>query len=263
MRAGFVQFAPVWGEKDENLAAIEELLAGVQADLVVLPELCTTGYQLTREEALFLAEPFPGGATCDALVRLARTLGAYLVAGVAEKDGGCVFNASVLVGPEGHLATYRKAHLFAHEKAAFDRADTPFTVHEVRGVRVGMMICFDWAFPEAARSLALAGADLIAHPSNLVLPFCQRAMPVRCLENGVFAVTANRVGTEERLEGRPALTFTGGSLVAGPRGEVLAQAGTTEPATGFVEVDPAEARDKALTPQNDLLGDRRADLYRR
>ncbi len=263
MRAGFVQFAPVWGEKEENLAAVERLLDGVRADLLVLPELCTTGYQLTREEALFLGEPFPGGPSCEALGRLARRLDCYLVAGVAERDGGRVFNASVLVGPEGHLATYRKAHLFADEAKAFDRSDTPFSVHPVRGARVGMMICFDWAFPEAARSLALAGADLIAHPSNLVLPFCQRAMPVRCLENGVFALTANRIGSEDRLPGRPALTFTGGSLVAGPRGEVLALAGVDTPAVTVAELDPERARDKRITPLNDLLGDRRADLYRR
>ncbi|HEY3451176.1 MAG TPA: nitrilase-related carbon-nitrogen hydrolase [Myxococcales bacterium] len=263
MRAGFLQFSPVWGEKDENLANIELSLSGLTSDLVVLPELCTTGYQLTREEALFLGEPFPGGPTCDALVRIARKLDSFLVAGVAERDGARVFNSAVLVGPEGHVATYRKAHLFAHETLAFDRADSPFAVHEVRGARVGMMICFDWAFPEVARSLALAGADLIAHPSNLVLPFCQRAMPVRCLENGVFAVTANRVGTEDRLAGRPSLSFTGGSLIAGPRGEILAQAGVSDAAFTFLELDPARARDKRITPLNDLLADRRCDLYRR
>lgn len=263
MRVGYLQFAPVWGEKDENLASIEQLLAGACADVLVLPELCTTGYQLTREEALFLAEPFPGGMSCDALARIARMLDAFLVAGVAERDRDRVFNSAVLVGPQGHLATYRKAHLFAHETLAFDRADTPFAVHAVRGVNVGMMICFDWAFPEAARSLALAGADLIAHPSNLVLPFCQRAMPVRCLENGVYSVTANRIGAEDRLAGHPPLAFTGGSLVAGPRGEVLSQAGTDAPALAIVEIDPAKARDKKITALNDLLADRRPDLYRR
>lgn len=260
MRAGFLQFAPVWGRKEANLARIEALLASAEAGLVVLPELCTTGYSLTRGEARAFAEPFPGGPTCAALERIARRRGLALVAGVAERDGERVHNAAVLVGPGGHLATYRKVHLFSHEKEAFDPGDSGFAVHEVAGVRVGMMICFDWAFPEAARTLALAGAELVAHPSNLVLPFCQRAMPVRCLENGVFAVTANRCGTEERL-GRN-LRFTGGSVACGPRGEVLAEAPADGDLLSVVEVDPARARDKRITPLDDLFADRRPSLYR-
>jgi predicted amidohydrolase len=122
------------------------------------------------------------------------------------------------------------------------------------------MICFDWIFPEAARSLALQGADLIAHPSNLVLPYCHAAMATRALENGVFVATANRVGTEDRA-GR-SLTFTGGSRVIDPRGRVLAAAGTASEETIVVELDPAAARDKTITAHNDRLGDRRPELYR-
>ena len=104
----------------------------------------------------------------------------------------------MLLGPRGLLQTYRKVHLFNQEKRWFDPGDLPFQVERVRGVRVGMMICFDWVFPEASRALALQGADLVAHPSNLVLDYCQRVMPARCIENGVFAVTANRFGEDRR-----------------------------------------------------------------
>jgi predicted amidohydrolase len=261
MRVGVLQFEPVLGEVEHNLTHIERALTGVALDLVVLPELCTTGYQLGSDEARALAEPFPGGASAERLARVARREDLFLVAGVAESATGKPFNSAVLVGPEGHVATYRKAHLFSDELDRFAPGDTGFFVTSVRGVRVGMMICFDWVFPESARCLALLGADLLAHPANLVLPYCQGAMPTRCLENGVFALTANRVGREAHLPGKPELAFTGGSQIVNPRGQVLAAA----PATGDVllraEIDPAAARDKRLTPRNDLLADRRPELY--
>jgi 5-aminopentanamidase len=262
MRVGVLQFEPVLGEVDHNLEHIERLLTGVDLDLVVLPELCTTGYQLTSEEARDLAEPFPGGASAERLSRLAAREDLLLVAGVIERaSAGRPFNSAVLVGPDGHLATYRKTHLFSDELDLFSPGDTGFFVTSARGVRIGMMICFDWVFPESARCLALLGADLLAHPANLVLPYCQRMMPARCLENGVFALTANRVGREAHVPGKPPLTFTGGSVVVSPRGELLA----TAPEVGEVllrfRIDPEAARNKWLTKRNHLLDDRRPDLY--
>lgn len=261
MRAGFLQFTPAWGDKEANLGRLRALLSQARADLIVLPELCTTGYQLARHEAERLAEPFPGGATCQTLEAIAREQDLFLVAGVAERAGDLLFNSAVLVGPRGHVATYRKTHLFGREPEAFAPGDTGFRVHEVRGVRVGLMVCFDWAFPEAARTLALAGAQVLAHPSNLVLPYCQQAMPVRCLENGVFAITANRGGTEHRPPAEP-LCFSGRSLVAGPRGELLASAADDRDCLTLIDLDTDRAFDKRLTPFNDLLGDRRPALYR-
>jgi predicted amidohydrolase len=123
-----------------------------------------------------------------------------------------------------------------------------------------MMICFDWAFPEVARTLALEGADLIAHPSNLVLDLCQRAMFARCVENRVFAVTANRHGEERRPEGR--LRFTGRSQVVGPDGSLLRRAPTRRDELFLGEIDPKRARDKKITPGNDVLRDRRPGFYR-
>jgi len=261
MKVGFAQLEPVWGDKEANLSRIAAAVRGTGADLLVLPELCTTGYQLTREDAERLAEPFPGGPTADALAQLARAENVHLVVGVAERDGSRVFNSAVLMGPEGHLATYRKTHLFADEWDAFLPGDSGFTVHEVCGCKVGMMVCFDWLFPEAARTLALKGADLIAHPANLVLPFCQRTMPIRCLENGVFAVTANRVGVERRSPERPELRFTGASLIADPTGAVLCQAAVDGVGVQVVEIDPTRARQKMITPRNHRLLDRRPEHY--
>jgi len=262
MRVGVLQFAPVLGEVERNLEHIERALRGVALDLVVLPELCTTGYQLTSEEASALAEPFPGGASAERLARLTAREDLLLVAGVIERAAaGKPFNSAVLVGPEGHLATYRKTHLFADELDLFAPGDTGFFVTPVRDVRIGMMICFDWVFPESARCLALLGADLIAHPANLVLPYCQRMMPTRCLENGVFALTSNRVGREAHVAGKAELTFTGGSQITDPRGAILATAPETGEALLRAELDPKAARDKWLTARNHLLAARRPELY--
>jgi predicted amidohydrolase len=122
------------------------------------------------------------------------------------------------------------------------------------------MICFDHLFPEAARSLALLGADVIAHPANLVLPgVAQRTMEVRALENGVYAATANRVGSEARDEKE--LRYTGESQVVGPDGDVLVRLSPDRVEAAVVEIDISRARDKAVTSLNDKLADRRPHLY--
>ncbi len=260
MKAGFIQFAPVFGETERNLLTIGLLLDGLEADLIVLPELCATGYLFTsRREAELLGEEIPAGRTVQALSGLAGRRGAHIVAGMIERAGDRLYNAAVLVGPGGYIATYRKLHLFLEETLWFDPGDRGLAVHDIGPCRVGMMICFDWLFPETARVLALAGADILCHPANLVLPFCQDAMVTRCLENRVAAVTANRIGTEAR--GGKELRFTGKSQLIGADGTILRRAGETSAEVGVVEIEVGRSRDKALNPYNDLLGDRRPQWY--
>jgi predicted amidohydrolase len=155
---------------------------------------------------------------------------------------------------------YRKLHLFDREPELFDPGDRPPAVQEWRGLRIGMMICFDWLFPETARLLALAGADLIAHPSNLILDHCQAAMRTRALENGVFAATVNRVGGESRPDGDN-LVFSGRSQLVDPLGETLCAADESSTSVQLAAIDPERARDKRITRGNDRLGDRRAEHY--
>jgi predicted amidohydrolase len=256
-----VQTDPAFGEVERNLDAAEELLGDARADLVVLPELFATGYSFRdRAEALGLAEPFPRGPTVARLLAWSERTGGVVVGGFAERDVDRVFNAAAVVAAGRPLHAYRKIHLFGFERECFDPGDRRFRVVEHDGLRVGTMVCFDWIFPESARSLALAGADVIAHPSNLVLPWCQRAMPIRALENGVYVATANRVGTEHRA-GRPRLRFTGGSLLAAPDGEVLASAGTEGAQRIEAEIDVRRARDKHLPSGNDRVAERRPALY--
>lgn len=261
MRVGYVQFAPDFGEQEKNLNRIAALLAGKEADLWVLPELCTTGYQFTsKRELLDLAEPIPHGPSVKAIQKIAQETGAHFVLGLAERAGETFYNSAILVGPQGLLGHYRKVHLFYREKLWFSPGDRPFPVVEIGGVSVGMLICYDHMFPEAARVLALRGAQILAHPANFVLPgLGQLTMRVRALENRVFVVTANRVGREAREE--PPLLFTGMSQIVSPIGEILASSDQTEEEAVTVEIDPQRAKDKKLTPLNDLFQDRRPEFY--
>ncbi len=258
-RIGYAQFTPTFGDVAGNLDRLEALVAGAAADLLVLPELALSGYQFRDRAELEALAVAPGGTEWERLAALAVARGCVLVAGVAERAGGAVYNATWWWAPDGTHGTYRKVHLFAREKAIFDPGDLGFPVWPIGGLRLGVLICFDWIFPEAARTLALRGADVIAHPSNLVLPHAQRAMPVRCLENRVFAVTANRCGAEARTGEE--LVFTGRSQISGPDGEILASSGATGDEVRVVEVDLARARDKHVTPFDDVLADRRPDQY--
>ena len=259
MKAGFIQFRPVFGRAEQNLKTIERFVSQRRADLLVLPELCTTGYAFaSKSETRNLAEQFDGPSV-TALKRIARENYVSLVAGFAELCKGKGYNSAVLIRPSGKINIYRKTHLFWNEKKWFSPGDTGFNVFKVGNVRVGLMICFDWIFPEAARTLALKGAQIICHPSNLVLPHCPASMPLRALENKVFTITANRTGREQR-DGQD-LKFIGRSVICSPDRSVLAYAGTNDECVKVVEIDPKRANNKRITPVNDLFRDRRPEYY--
>jgi predicted amidohydrolase len=262
MRVGFYQYEPQFGEVAKNLDAVAAALEQAEADLIVLPELFASGYQfVSQDEVMQLAESVPDGPTTRRLVELAKRRRMVIVAGLPERAGLACYNSAVVVGPSGFIGCYRKTHLFFEETLFFKPGDTGFQVWDIGSAKIGVMICFDWYYPEAARTLALKGAEIICHPSNLVLPDCPDSMPVRCLENRVFAITCNRSGIEAR-GGKDPLTFIGNSEVVAPRGAILHRAPRDQEELCIVEIDPADARDKALTAYNDLLRDRRESLYR-
>lgn len=262
MKVAIFQFHPVFGDIEENLKKIERAVQSAEFDLLVLPELCTTGYQFSSyEEVLKLSEAIPNGSTTERLETLTRKKNAFIVAGMPEKDGTFLYNSAVLVGPDGYKGKYRKIHLFDEEKLFFRKGDLGFPVFDIVSAKIGLMICFDWIFPEAARTLALKGADLICQPANLVLPYCQDAMITRAIENRVFTITANRIGTEKR-GGKPALSFTGMSQIVSPKGERLLQFSRTEEKLRIVDIEPSQARDKWITPRNNLFEERRSEFYK-
>ena len=258
MKIGYAQFEPVLGDLEATIGSLDRLMAGAEgADLLVLPELANSGYNFeSHQQAVASAESLDDSPFLRFLQERCRRLDIHLVAGMNEREGDILFNTAVLVGPEGLVGKYRKLHLFVDEKDHFAPGNLGLPVFEVGDCRVGMLICFDWMFPEVWRILALKGADVICHPSNLVIPrLAQPAVPVHALTNRVYVVTANRIGVESNL------TFTGLSTIADPGGRILAQGPQAGEEVEFVTADPALARDKMITGRNHVFNDRRPDEY--
>ena len=265
VRAAVAQIDPKLGEVAHNLelclARIEEAAAeGV--DLVVLPECALPGYVFeSLEEALPFAESIPGPST-EILAAAAARHGIHVVCGMLERDGDRLYNAAPLVGPDGLVGSYRKTHL---PFLGVDRFVTPgdeIAVFDTKIGRIGIEICYDLRFPEVTRILALAGADVVAHPTNF--PLAARIQTeintlARAAENRVFLLTANRVGKERSGE------FCGWSQIVDPYGRRLAEADGVEETLLVADLDLRQARDKDYVIPGEyelyLFGDRRPELY--
>jgi len=266
MKIAYLQFQPELLNPEANIKKVTELTGNIteKIDLLVMPELANSGYLFTSiDEAISASEEIPNGKFCQTLHQIAFAKNMYVVSGICERAGDKLYNSAVLVSPTGIIYTYRKTHLFYEEKLWFQPGDSGLNVYEIEGgfgrVKIGMMICFDWVFPEAARTLALKGAQIIAHPSNLVLSYCQQAMFTRAVENRVFTITANRTGTEKN--GDKELYFTGKSVIVEPKGNYLAEGGIDTKEVKIVEIDPLIALDKNITKMNNIFDDRRSDFY--
>lgn len=260
MKVAVVQTDPRFGEKKKNIDQALDLMRTVSADIYVLPELFASGYNfISIEETRTLAEEFQDGETYTALKQFVVEHHCYVVYGFAEKKGTTLFNSAGMIGFDGREELYRKIHLFDREKLFFQPGDLGFNVYETPFGKIGMMICFDWYFPESTRTLALKGAQLIAHPSNLVLPNCPNSMPTRCLENRIFAATSNRIGIEDR--GGVRLSYIGQSQVTSMKGEILHRAAIDKAEIIVSEIDISLADNKNVTKNNHLFIDRRPQYY--
>jgi len=171
MRLAIVQTSPVFSEVKFNVETVLHLMEQKPADLYVLTELFNTGYNFIDEKEVFTFAETSSGRTFQSIAEFAEQKNCYVAYGFAEKADK-IYNSSVIVGPKGLIGLYRKVHLFYREKLFFSAGNLGFPVFDLPFGKVGMMICFDWIYPEAARTLTLKGAQLIVHPSNLVLPYC-------------------------------------------------------------------------------------------
>ena len=261
-KVGVCQFKPELMQIEKNLKKMELLLEKVSADLIVLPELAASGYLFNSEEEVqSIAEDSKNGPTATLFLKLAKQRNTSYVVGFAERANNGIYTSAMLVNPDSSIHIYRKTHLFYEEKKWFKAGDTGFKVFSAKNdVKVGLMICFDWIFPESARSLALAGAQIIAHSANLVLPWCQQAMLTRSLENGVFSATSNRTGKDRN--GKKELHFTGMSQIVDTKGQIIHRMNKVEESVFVTEIDPMKAEDKDITEYNNLFLDRRTELYR-
>ncbi len=260
MKIAILQFAPEFGRVEKNLNTVAQMTADVKADLFVLPELFATGYIFKDKTELAGFAERPGkGLTGEFLAKLSENKDAAFIAGYPELADEGIYNSALFVTSDGELINYRKIHLFNREKTMFEPGDKPFDVVEYRGAKIGMMICFDWIFPESYRSLAIKGADIICHCSNIVLPYCQKATYAHAVSNRVFIVLSNRTGTEEHAGMK--LTFTGQSIAYSPGGQILCDFDSTEQTVKTIDIDPRAARTKFVTERNHVINDRRPHLY--
>jgi 5-aminopentanamidase len=267
IRVAGVQMEPKLGAVAQNLDVVLERLA-VAADngarLIVFPECALTGYAFqSREEALPCAEAFEGPA-CARVAAACRARNVWAIYGFLELDGSRLFNACALVGPEGPSACYRKIHLpFMGVDRFVDPGDRPFAVHEAAGIKVGIHICYDGAFPESARVLTLLGAELLVLPTNWPIHTecaAEHMIATRAMENVVFAMAVNRVGEERGAH------FIGRSSVAATNGKILAFASHNAEEILYADIEPALARQKRLIripgeQEVDRIADRRPEFY--
>ena len=259
MKVVIIQNHPVFGQKEENIKNLFSMIDQKIADIYIMPELAYTGYQFTsKSEATELSDAVDSDII-EMFTKKAAEKDAALIFGFAEKSDEGVYNSSMMITPEGKKYVYRKTHLFYKERKLFLPGDTGFFVVDYRDAKIGMAICFDWFFSESFRTLALKGADIIAHCSNLVMPYCQQVDYARAIENRVFIFTVNRIGSENR-DGEE-LTFTGESVAVSPKGEYLLRADKEKEEVISVDIDPETARSKFLNPYNHVIDDRRGNYY--
>jgi N-carbamoylputrescine amidase len=270
MRIAVGQFEPRIGEKRENVAQTLELIdeaAERGAELVVLPELCNSGYMFaSQEEAESLAEPLPDGPTVTTWLERCAIRGIVLVAGIAECDGDVLYNSAVVLGPSGHIGTFRKLHLWNEENRWFAKGDRGVPVFDTPVGRIATIVCYDGWFPECYRLAALGGADLVCIPTNWVpIPGQAEGQPAMATilcqaaahSNSIVVAAADRIGIER---GQP---FIGQSVIVSHTGWPLSGPASVDRAELLVaDVDLDEARSaRQWNSFNDPLRDRRPDAY--
>jgi len=261
MKVGFYQFIPEFGNIRKNVATMVEAARKADADLVVFPELATSGYFFQNQQEVADTSDAVQGFVSEAFSKVAVEKDVAVVVGFPERSGDVFYNSALLAMPDGTVNLYRKNHLYNEEKLFFKNGDLGFPVFNFKGVKIGILICFDHMFPEAARSLALQGVQVVCHAANLVLPgFAQITSCSRALENRVFWILANRCGKEVR--GNRELSYSGQSRIVNPDGKVIASAGADDIGFYGVDIDPESALNKRLTSLTDVFEDRRPELYK-
>lgn len=270
VKVACIQMEPTVGEKDKNIHHSTELIeeaASNGAGLVVLPELCNSGYVFnTREEAFELSEEVPNGPTSQAWCDVANKYNLHIVAGINEREGETLYNSSVVIGPHGYIGTFRKVHLWNEENLFFEPGNLGFPVFKTPIGRIGTFICYDGWFPESYRLCALQGADIICIPTNWVPIPGQREgreamanilVMAASHSNSVFIAAADRIGTErdQPFVGQSIITSYAGWPIGGP-------ASPDKEEIIYADVNLADARRKRnWNEYNQVLRDRRSDVY--
>jgi predicted amidohydrolase len=261
MYLSVIQFETIFNNKENNCKKILSYINEIDSDILVFPELATSGYYFTDINQLSkIAEKFDGN-TRKKVQKLSTDLDKIVVYGFPEIYKGKIYNSAAIIFPKPELSSiYRKTHLFYKERFVFEEGNTGFNVIEYNGLKLGTMICYDWRFPEAARTLSIKGADLIVCPSNLVTGVWQNVMSSRALENKVYIAVSNKIGTESNDKDK--LLFNGESAIYSYDGSYIAKAGKDEEEFITAEIIPSKTRNKSFNEINDIFKDRRPQFYK-
>ena len=272
IKTAVIQMKPVLGEKEGNIKKTIDFIdeaVNQDAKLIILPELCNTGYAFqSRSELSGAAEEIPSGLSCKAWINKAIEKKVYIVAGIAEKQCNKIYNSAVIIGPEGYIGTYRKAHLWYNEKLIFDPGDSGFPVFELPFGKLGIQICYDFWFVEGVRIMSLKGAEIIAVPTNWPAAqpentwdshgYCMgnhRAI-AHSNFNKVYIACSNRVGIERGGE------FAGCSIITDYCGWPLAgPASKDKEEILYAVLDMMAVRRSKMLNLDESLNDRRCDIY--
>ncbi|EHF00065.1 hypothetical protein HMPREF9469_00979 [ [[Clostridium] citroniae WAL-17108] len=269
VKVASIQMEPVFGNKKINLEKTLRLIneaADHGAQIIVLPELCNTGYMFnSRAEAFLLAEEVPAGETSQAWIDVARKRKLYIAAGIAEREGNDLYNSSVFVGPEGYIGTHRKVCLWDEEKMFFEPGNLGNQVFHTPYGRISLLICYDMWYPEQWRNCALGGADIVLVSTAWIyypdLPYGVGNLGVflgisAALCNNYFVAVADRVGTERgcRFPGNSLIIDQGGKPIAGP-------VGMEEETVIYADINMSDARRNQWTEFANPIRDRRIDLW--
>jgi predicted amidohydrolase len=263
MKIALCQISPIYGDSKANIDKIIKNIENIAADIIVFPELATSGYFfVNKAQSIRYAKELLDYGFEEIISEKARKLGKIICYGYPELANDKIYNSAKIIFPNSNYnMNYRKTHLFYKERFAFDEGDTGFNVvnYPEGDISIGLMICYDWRFPESARALALQGADIIICPSNLVTSIWTKVMPARAIENKVFLAVANRVGIEEENDER--LVFNGLSGLYSYSGDIIVEADAVSETIIVGEFEPRETRDKSFNSINNIFNDRRTDKY--
>jgi predicted amidohydrolase len=265
------QLAPKVGYKQNNLDKTADFILRAAKDgaqIIVLPELCSSGYVFeSRAEAVSLADAYDDGETTTLWQGLAKDLGVYIVGGFAERSAATLFNSAAVIGPRGRMGLFRKVHLWGDENLFFSPGDLGFPVFATEFGTIGVGICYDGWFPEFYRTCARKGAELICVPTNWVPipgqdPKREAMANILTMasshSNSIYIAAADRVGMERGQ------LFIGQSLITGYTGwPVAGPASPNEEQILMADIDMASARKaRRWNDFNEVLRDCRPDAYR-
>ena len=258
LKISAVQAAPVVGNKEENLRIIEEYTVREKAELIIFPELFLTGY-LCKDELPRLGITLHGWEI-KRLEDISRSTGSYIIVGApVTTERGELFNSALLIGPEGYIGRYDKFHLpnfLPFEESIFFTEGKKIPVFDTDIGRIGMLICYDIFFPEVVQALSLQGAQIVVNISaspSISRDFFETLTPARAVENTVFYIYTNLVGTEERL------TFWGGNTIVSPKGFIITKGKYFEEQAVSATIDLREIKSARLG--RPVLRDKRREAF--